>query len=95
MGIRVTWILAVMVLFFAVSRPANAQTDRANLEGTITDSTGAVVSGAKVQITNTATGISQERESSGHGYYLFPGLAVGAIPFRFRRSDLTRRSSTA
>ena len=78
MGIRVTWILAVMVLFFAVSRPANAQTDRANLEGTVTDSTGAVVSGAKVQVTNTATGISQERESGGHGYYLFPGLAVGS-----------------
>ena len=76
MQIRILSIIVLMAAL-AASRPVSAQTDRANLGGTVSDPSGASVSGAKVQVIDIATGISQERESSGHGYYLFPGLAVG------------------
>jgi hypothetical protein len=57
--------------------PALAQTDRAVLEGTVTDSSGGAISGAMVRATAVATGITQERRANSNGYYRFPGLAVG------------------
>ncbi|HKW87808.1 MAG TPA: carboxypeptidase-like regulatory domain-containing protein [Candidatus Acidoferrales bacterium] len=68
----------VAVIVFAGSGVADAQTERATLEGTVKDATGAVVPGATVRITEVATGEGQERSSNRRGYYLFPGLAVGA-----------------
>src|SRR5271157_1202765 len=56
---------------------AGAQTDRATLEGTITDPSGAVISGAKIAVTNVDTGITEERKTNSNGYYRFPGLAIG------------------
>lgn len=73
-----TFSALVVLLIFAGFRSAGAQTERATLEGTVKDATGAVVPGATVRITQVATGESQERSSNRRGYYLFPGLAVGA-----------------
>jgi hypothetical protein len=56
---------------------AFAQTDRATLEGTVTDPTGGTISGADVKVTAVDTGISQERKTNSNGYYRFPGLPVG------------------
>ncbi|HEV2297859.1 MAG TPA: carboxypeptidase regulatory-like domain-containing protein [Candidatus Acidoferrales bacterium] len=76
---RLTTTAVLVALFvFAGIRSTNAQTDRATLEGTVKDATGAVVPGATVKITQAATGESQERSSNRRGYYLFPGLAIGA-----------------
>lgn len=69
------FFLSLVVLVFAF--PSSAQTDRATLEGTVTDSGGGVISGATVQATAKSTGISQERKTNSNGYYRFPGLAVG------------------
>src|SRR5580704_16054172 len=54
-----------------------AQTDRATLEGTVTDPSGGSISGANVAVTAVDTGISQERKTNSNGYYRFPGLPVG------------------
>jgi len=62
------------VLFATI---ALAQTDRATLEGAVTDSTGGTIAGADVRIVEVLTGISQERKTNASGYYRFPGLAVG------------------
>src|SRR5580700_2269099 len=56
---------------------ASAQIDRAVLEGTVTDSSGAVVREGRVQIVEVETGIGQEQPTNSKGYYRFPGLAVG------------------
>src|SRR5580700_777677 len=56
---------------------ASAQIDRAVLEGTVTDSSGAVVREGRVQIVGVETGIGQEQPTNSKGYYRFPGLAVG------------------
>jgi hypothetical protein len=63
--------------FFLLAVPVFAQTDRATLEGTITDPTGSAISGATITATALATGITQERRANSNGYYRFPGLAVG------------------
>jgi len=56
---------------------AVAQVDRAVLEGTVTDPTGALMRSARVQVLAVDTGISEEQQANSNGYYRFPGLAVG------------------
>ena len=68
-------LLLVLQLFLATG--CLAQIDRASLEGTVTDPSGAVVSGAAVRIVAVDTGLTQERTTNGNGYYRFPGIAKG------------------
>jgi len=56
---------------------AFAQIDRAVLEGTVTDPSGAAIVGASVKILAVDTGLAQEQRTNSAGYYRFPGLAVG------------------
>src|SRR5207302_128625 len=58
--------------------PAVAQTGSGTVSGAVRDSAGAYVSGAKVTITNTETGISRQTVSSQDGLYSFPALPIGA-----------------
>src|SRR6201999_1439318 len=64
-------------LFFAGSIGAHAQYEDGSLVGTIRDSSGAVVSGATVSATNTATGIMAKATTTGDGDYEFPSLRTG------------------
>src|SRR5579864_9301318 len=51
----------------------------AALHGTVTDMTGAVVSGATVTLVNAGTGIDIVRKTNGAGYYIFPQLQAGSV----------------
>ncbi|MHB8215624.1 MAG: TonB-dependent receptor [Candidatus Sulfotelmatobacter sp.] len=62
---------------------AFAQVDRAVLEGTVSDATGATIPGTAVKILAVDTGISQEQRTNANGYYRFPGLAVGRYSVTF------------
>ena len=48
-----------------------------SLAGTLTDSSGSVVPGAKITLTNAALKSEFKATSDGKGYYSFPNLAVG------------------
>ncbi len=50
----------------------------AAIEGYIRDASAAAVSGAHVNVRNTATNVVTEAQSGGDGYYRFPLLQVGA-----------------
>jgi hypothetical protein len=63
--------LALLVAFSALSQ---AQTFRGGINGTITDSSGAAVSGAKVTAVDTATSVVRETVSSGAGEFSFNDL---------------------
>jgi Carboxypeptidase regulatory-like domain len=54
-----------------------AQVDRAVLEGTVSDPSGAIIFGATVVSLAVETGIKEEQHTNSKGYYRFPGLAVG------------------
>ena len=93
----------VPAAFIVVSLvPLWAQTGGgATLVGTIRDSTGAVVAGAKVSVVNTATAFFTENITSAEGAYYVPYLAPGeyrvkvnAAGFKeFVREGITLRSS--
>ncbi|MCE5308161.1 MAG: TonB-dependent receptor [Acidobacteriales bacterium] len=55
-----------------------AQTTTATLEGVVTDSSQALVPGAKVELTNEGTNIKQVRMSDPRGRYFFPLLPPGS-----------------
>jgi hypothetical protein len=67
--------LALFVLLLPGS--IQAQFASADVLGTVTDPTGAVVPGAKVTIKNTGTGITSTTETSKTGEYLFSALQIG------------------
>ena len=63
-----------------------SQVDRAELEGTIADSSGSVIVGATVKVVANDTQLSQEQQTNSKGYYRFPGLAVGTYRVTARGS---------
>jgi carboxypeptidase family protein len=73
---RITFLAAFLVALMAV--PAMAQKITATIRGTITDSTGAVVPGAKVTVRNEGTGLNRVSESNSDGIYSFAELPVGS-----------------
>src|SRR5664279_1905153 len=56
---------------------ALAQVDRATLNGTITDASGAVVPNVKIELHSPATGIHRETATNSKGTYQIPALAIG------------------
>ena len=70
-------LIYVCLLLLLASRPAAAQFDTANVVGTVKDKSGAVIAGAKVTLTNTATGVSAVRTTDGSGGYEFITVRVG------------------
>ena len=71
-------ILAVLMcaLLLCVSG-VRSQQNTADILGTVTDISGAVVPGATVTLTNTGTNVSQTTQSSGTGDYTFTLVQVG------------------
>ena len=68
-----------MLLAFVVLAAAalSAQTFRGTILGTVTDPSGAVVSGAKVTVRNTGTGLERTAQTSADGSYSIPELPIG------------------
>lgn len=53
------------------------QASSSAISGTVTDSSGAVIAGAKVTITNQGTGVSSDKTTDGSGFYSAEGLTDG------------------
>jgi carboxypeptidase family protein/TonB-dependent receptor-like protein len=73
-----TLSLVALSLSLALAVCAWAQTANSRVSGTVTDATGAVVSGAKVTAKNEATGVTYTQATTSAGLYSFPSLPVGS-----------------
>ena len=70
-------LLALLAPWFALGQEQEQKAHKkAAISGTVTDQTGAVVTGASVVLSN-ATGFRQETQSDEKGAYLFTGLEAG------------------
>jgi hypothetical protein len=85
---------AVLCLFGSAS--AYSQVTGANLSGTITDASGAVIAGAEISVKNTTTGIATGATADSNGFYTIPNLQpapyevrVTAKGFNTIRSSVT------
>src|SRR5258708_15686702 len=69
--------LAVLSLVLVGQRPAYGQGGTGELTGTVSDPSGATISGAKVSLTNGGTGFSREMTTTAGGVVrlsAFPGV---------------------
>src|SRR5580704_9538277 len=88
-------MLAMALCLFVSAKPAAAQTaGEGSLEGTVVDTTGAVVPHASVTITNNATGIKTVSDASSAGFFniapVLPGtytLEISAKGFKTLLQD--------
>lgn len=73
LSVKALLLAALLVL----ALPANAQISTATVNGTVRDSTGAVIPGAEVSISNVETGVEQQAASNTAGVYRFSNLQPG------------------
>ena len=71
------WPAFILALLIALTSPSSAQFTTSSLNGTVVDSSGNAVSGAKVSVENVATGFSKATSSAATGNYSFSTLPVG------------------
>jgi outer membrane receptor protein involved in Fe transport len=74
----------VLALFLVLPRPGYAQAT-ATISGTVKDSSGAVVPGAKVTATNEDTNLSRSVLADDAGQYVIPLLPLGAYRVRVEK----------
>ncbi len=68
---------------FALSFTTLAQTSRGTVSGVVTDPTGAVISGANVVLTNSATTVSRSTVANSEGFYRFDAVDLGTYSIKF------------
>ena len=67
-----------LVLLLMVTISSLSQTITGTISGTVTDSNGGIIPGAKVTLTNRNTGVAIERLSDPDGNYEFFTVRIGA-----------------
>ena len=65
------------VVLLLLTGAAFAQTDRGTIRGIVTDSGGAVVPNAAVEVTNVLSGVIAQANTNGSGVYNIPALLAG------------------
>ncbi len=70
--------ICLVTVFLLAAVTAYAQiAGTGNIQGTVTDTTGAVVANATVTLISTATGVKRVTQTDAAGVYLFPNIPIG------------------
>ncbi|HKF21532.1 MAG TPA: TonB-dependent receptor [Candidatus Angelobacter sp.] len=88
-------MLCAATLLLASSSQLFAQSERARIIGTVTDPQGAVVPGAKVTVTNVATGIETKSTTDQEGRYQAPELPIGSYKVKVERDGFKTTETSA
>lgn len=79
--------ISLTVLLFGFS--VLAQTSRGTVSGTVSDPNGAVVPGAEVTLTNTATNVSRTVSTNDQGFYRFDAVDLGTYSIRITAASFS------
>src|SRR5438874_4288462 len=77
MRLRASFVLLLSTLLFAASLAIAQSGNQGSIEGTVTDTSGALIAGAHVKATNVATDAVNEATAGSEGVFKFPVLPVG------------------
>jgi outer membrane receptor protein involved in Fe transport len=80
---------ALLLSLIAIATASAWGQTNASMRGTVTDQSGAVIVGAKVTLTNIATGVSHTASSGSDGAYLFDLIPVGKYKLTVEKSGFT------
>lgn len=75
---RLALVLAVLIGLLCITPALLAQGNTGTISGTVTDSSGGIVAGAEVKLTDTATGSARPTTTNDKGFYVFPYVNPGA-----------------
>jgi hypothetical protein len=84
--------LAALLGLWLVAIPAAAQEQRASIEGTVKDNTGAVLPGVSVDAKNLTQGGVASAVTDAGGFFRFPSLAPGAYEVTAKLSGFTPKT---
>lgn len=76
-GKTILWHIVLLVNVVFLAAALHAQVDTGTVGGSVHDSSGAVIPGAKVTLTNQAQGTSNTTTTNSSGAYQFPDVRVG------------------
>jgi hypothetical protein len=87
-------IVALLFAVFSMAciHPAYGQTITGTVSGTVTDASGAVVSGAKVIVINTATGVATPTTTNDSGIYSVRFLQIGQYKVTVEAPNFSKSS---
>jgi hypothetical protein len=83
-------IFRLPLLLAAAAALMLAQSDTGSLAGRVTDPSGGAVSGAKVTLTNDATGVVLASTTNPQGLYEYPSVPVGAYTIQVEQKGFKR-----
>jgi len=89
----ICWCLVLVLCFISVA--GFAQGTSATIVGTVTDPQKAVVAGAKITATNTATGLERSTNSTSTGDYTIPNLPPGVYDVKVEAKGFANGQSKA
>src|ERR1700760_2054191 len=87
-------ICSLMLAVVFATSTAFAQSSHGAMAGSVTDPTGAVIPGAKVMLTEQATGTKTETVSTSSGDYRFTELPVGTYTVTTSAPGFTTSTAT-
>src|ERR1017187_337206 len=77
------WLaVTVAIMALAATLPAPAQITRGSISGLVVDSSGSVVPGASVTLTETETNVGTRAKSESDGLFLIAGLLPGVYSIK-------------
>ena len=88
---KITFLLISISLLVAI---AAAQGGTSRLSGTVTDSTGATLGGAKVSATNEATGVTETQITTSGGVYSFASILPGRYTITVEQNGFKKNVRT-
>jgi len=83
-GLRIVGI-ALLAIFLLVGQAAGQSRQSGEIRGTVTDSSGAVIPGVVITITNTSTGVIQRETTDATGLYDAPFVPLGMYSITFAK----------
>src|SRR5215213_7042135 len=87
------WML-IAVCLVAFALPASAQTPSGEISGTIVDTSGSVMPGVRVTLTNAATNAIRLTQSNESGLYVFPAVPPGTYNLKVELEGFSTAEQT-
>lgn len=82
--------LALLTLCIGLAAQFAFAATTGSISGTVTDTQGAIVSGAHVELRNTLTGVIQSITTDSAGFYNFPSLSLGNYDVTFENAGFEK-----
>lgn len=82
--------LSILLIAAGLASFANAQSTGGRIRGTVTDTSGAAITGATVTLLNEANGAQRDAQSGGNGEYGFLEVPVGAYTMQAQQAGFKK-----